>query len=80
MLFLVYYDITGLYSFLCYKLNSCNKYRRNGLISFQLLPGDLSPVNPYATVFPLVLVLSLTAAKEAVEDWKRYKFDKYPTL
>lgn len=41
----------------------------------QLVPS-LSPVNPYSSLFPLIFVLSVTAVKEAVEDWKRRASDK----
>eukprot|EP00026_Physarum_polycephalum_P000910 Phypoly_transcript_00911.p2 GENE.Phypoly_transcript_00911~~Phypoly_transcript_00911.p2 ORF type:complete len:506 (+),score=96.68 Phypoly_transcript_00911:78-1595(+) len=36
----------------------------------QLIPS-LSPINPYSSLFPLIIVLSVTAVKEGVEDWKR---------
>lgn len=34
-------------------------------------------MNPYATIFPLVLVLSITAIKEGIEDYQRAKSDRY---
>eukprot|EP01133_Synstelium_polycarpum_P011475 gene11475-13378_t len=40
----------------------------------QLIPG-ISPVNPYTTWVPLLFVLSVTAIKEGVEDWKRRQSD-----
>lgn len=35
-----------------------------------------SPLQPYSTLGPLILVLSITMAKEAIEDWKRHSSDK----
>lgn len=40
----------------------------------QLIP-NLSPVNPYSSLFPLIFVLTVTAVKEAVEDYKRNASD-----
>ena len=36
----------------------------------------LSPKTPIVSVAPLVLVLTVSAIKEAVEDWQRYKMDR----
>lgn len=40
----------------------------------QIVP-TLSPTNPYSSVVPLIIVLGVTAIKEAVEDWKRRTSD-----
>jgi len=34
-----------------------------------------SPLTPFSTLGPLVLVLAITMVKEALEDWKRHKSD-----
>eukprot|EP01125_Pyxidicula_operculata_P015545 TRINITY_DN5283_c0_g1_i3.p1 TRINITY_DN5283_c0_g1~~TRINITY_DN5283_c0_g1_i3.p1 ORF type:complete len:1033 (-),score=147.87 TRINITY_DN5283_c0_g1_i3:441-3539(-) len=41
----------------------------------QLIPG-ISPLSPAASIAPLVLVLGITAIKDAYEDWKRSQSDK----
>ncbi|EER17006.1 hypothetical protein Pmar_PMAR017886, partial [Perkinsus marinus ATCC 50983] len=41
----------------------------------QMLPSDLSPTSEWATIAPLVFVLSLTMIKDAIEDYRRYKND-----
>lgn len=41
----------------------------------QLIP-TLSPTNPYSSVVPLIIVLTVTAVKESVEDWKRRTSDR----
>ena len=47
---------------------------------FTLVAGlsltSFSPVSPYTTFTPLVLVIGISMAKEASEDLKRYKLDK----
>ena len=35
-----------------------------------------SPLTPYSTLVPLVVVLAITMAKEGAEDWKRHSGDK----
>lgn len=42
------------------------------------LPNDLwdSPLSPYSTFVPLVVVLSITTVKEGLEDLKRHKSDR----
>ena len=35
-----------------------------------------SPLTPYSTLVPLVIVLAITMAKEGVEDWKRHVGDR----
>lgn len=55
------------------------QFRRVANIYF-LLSAFLSftPLSPYtalSTVFPLVVVIGVTMAKEALEDWKRFKQD-----
>eukprot|EP00300_Choanocystis_sp_HF-7_P009665 c16560_g1_i2.p1 GENE.c16560_g1_i2~~c16560_g1_i2.p1 ORF type:complete len:1234 (+),score=220.28 c16560_g1_i2:146-3847(+) len=45
------------------------------IICIQFVPG-LSPLNPFASIFPLVLVLVITATKEAIEDSRRAKQDR----
>ena len=37
---------------------------------------NISPTNKYTTIGPLIVVLLVSAAKEAVEDWKRKTQDK----
>jgi magnesium-transporting ATPase (P-type) len=37
---------------------------------------EASPINPFLTVFPLALVLTVTALKDAFEDWIRYRSDR----
>eukprot|EP01137_Pigoraptor_chileana_P033309 Opistho-2@23992 len=37
--------------------------------------GDVSPTGQYTTAVPLLLVLSATAVKEIIEDWRRHKSD-----
>lgn len=44
------------------------------VIALQFVPG-LSPLNPFASIFPLALVLVITAVKEFVEDYRRAKQD-----
>eukprot|EP00929_Paragymnodinium_shiwhaense_P037159 TRINITY_DN19845_c1_g1_i1.p1 TRINITY_DN19845_c1_g1~~TRINITY_DN19845_c1_g1_i1.p1 ORF type:complete len:2783 (+),score=533.49 TRINITY_DN19845_c1_g1_i1:208-8556(+) len=39
--------------------------------AFQMMPGELSPTNKYATLFPLVCVLTITFCKDAYEDYGR---------
>lgn len=49
-----------------------------GLVSAgicQMLPYDLSPTSEWATIAPLVFVLSLTMLKDAIEDYRRYMND-----
>ncbi|KAF4752042.1 hypothetical protein FOZ63_014837, partial [Perkinsus olseni] len=41
----------------------------------QMLPLDLSPTSEWATIAPLVFVLSVTMAKDAVEDYRRHTND-----
>ncbi|KAF4748693.1 hypothetical protein FOZ63_007993, partial [Perkinsus olseni] len=41
----------------------------------QMLPFDLSPTSKWATIAPLVFVLSVTMAKDAIEDYRRYSND-----
>ncbi|EER18925.1 conserved hypothetical protein, partial [Perkinsus marinus ATCC 50983] len=36
----------------------------------QMLPSDLSPTSEWATIAPLVFVLSLTMIKDAIEDYR----------
>lgn len=36
----------------------------------------ISPLSPLSAVLPLVFVISLSMAREAFEDYKRYKSDK----
>jgi hypothetical protein len=36
------------------------------------IPG-ISPTSRYTTLVPLVIVLLITAVKEIIEDWVRYK-------
>ncbi|KNC54449.1 uncharacterized protein AMSG_10444 [Thecamonas trahens ATCC 50062] len=45
------------------------------IICIQFIP-NLSPLNPFASIFPLALVLVITGAKELVEDRRRAKQDK----
>ncbi|KAF4731277.1 hypothetical protein FOZ62_015374, partial [Perkinsus olseni] len=40
-----------------------------------MLPFDLSPTSEWATIAPLVFVLSVTMAKDAIEDYRRYAND-----
>jgi magnesium-transporting ATPase (P-type) len=37
---------------------------------------EMSPVSPYTTIPPLVLVVGISVIKEGYEDYKRYKADK----
>ncbi|PRP74084.1 phospholipid-transporting ATPase 2-like isoform 1 [Planoprotostelium fungivorum] len=46
------------------------------LIALLQLKGDITPVNPAATWIPLLVIFSITALKEAVDDYKRYTRDK----
>ncbi|KAF4720158.1 hypothetical protein FOZ63_024465, partial [Perkinsus olseni] len=41
----------------------------------QMLPFDLSPTSEWATIAPLVFVLSATMVKDAIEDYRRYTND-----
>lgn len=41
--------------------------------SLQMIPV-ISSLTPYTTVVPLFLVLALTAAKDAYDDWVNHKF------
>lgn len=41
----------------------------------QSIPG-LSPVSPLTSILPLVFVLTVTAVKEAIEDYRRFQMDK----
>ena len=41
----------------------------------QQIPG-VSPIYPYVTIVPLVIILCLTAAKEVLEDLKRHQADR----
>ncbi|EER18924.1 hypothetical protein Pmar_PMAR025776, partial [Perkinsus marinus ATCC 50983] len=41
----------------------------------QMLPYNLSPTSEWATIVPLVFVLSLTMIKDAIEDYRRYMND-----
>ncbi len=34
-----------------------------------------SPLSPWSTIGPLLIVLTVTLVKEGVEDWKRHKSD-----
>ena len=45
------------------------------IISLLQIFTDLSPTGKYTTAGPLALILTVTAIKEAVEDYKRYKSD-----
>uniref|UniRef100_A0A915IDM9 P-type ATPase N-terminal domain-containing protein n=1 Tax=Romanomermis culicivorax TaxID=13658 RepID=A0A915IDM9_ROMCU len=45
------------------------------LVILQLCPV-ISPLNPLTTMFPLTLVITLTAVKDAVDDYRRHKNDK----
>ena len=46
------------------------------LLILQLIP-QISSLNPTTTIVPLVLVLAVTAIKDAVDDLKRHKSDNY---
>ena len=41
----------------------------------QFIP-NLTPLNPFASIFPLALVLFISAVKEFVEDMRRRKQDR----
>ena len=41
-----------------------------------MLPMDLSPTTPWATILPLSMVLTVTLIKDAWEDYKRHISDK----
>ncbi|GFH12108.1 phospholipid-transporting ATPase [Haematococcus lacustris] len=55
------------------------QYRRVANIYFTIVAAlsltEFSPVRPWTTWTPLVLVLGVSIIKEAVEDYKRYKAD-----
>lgn len=44
------------------------------LIILQCLP-EFKMVDPFFTALPLLIVLSITAGKDALEDWNRLKAD-----
>eukprot|EP00741_Cyanophora_paradoxa_P005404 tig00000881_g5240.t1 len=45
------------------------------IVLAQFLPG-VSPVDPVVNMLPLIFVLAVTAIKDALEDYRRYRADK----
>ena len=61
--------------------NLYEQFRRFSNIYFLLnaiatLIPSAAPVSPFTSIAPLVFVLAVTAIKDAVEDYRRYKADK----